>query len=95
MFFRETRKELEDIKGGNMEEVFFSQNLKLKRKFKMLLIQNIFRRRLKCGASTLSLLDQLLFLRTWDTASSSRFSTDHVGNVNCFQGKYELFSGEI
>ena len=23
MFFRETRKELEDIKGGNMEEVFF------------------------------------------------------------------------
>ena len=24
-FFRETRKELEDIKGGNMEEVFFLQ----------------------------------------------------------------------
>ena len=77
-----------------MEEVFFSPNKKLKRKFKMLLIQNIFRRRLKCGASTLSLLDQLLFLRTWDTASSSRFSTDHVGNMNCFQGKYELSPGE-
>ena len=89
MLCRETRRELEDAKGGNMEEVW-RKNPKTSERIYFEIrhqkgfdfgwdaktsVQNqeIICRQLKCGVSTLLPWVPLLYLLTWATASSFRF----------------------